>query len=386
VPHFVSLVPKGLSGVHAEELQSLGLKKVSEERGQVHFESNWESAAAAIYRTRISSRVILPVLDFEAYSLEELYRLTQKHDFTKYIDVSDTLAVDCEAKEPRFGQQQIITLKIKDAVVDQFWEKYQKRPSVDRLNPTLKISVRVVRQKVSLAIDLCGVSLSHRGYRTQQGGAPLRENLASGLLALANASQFDNLVDPMCGSGTILIEAALAAQEIWPGDLRSGYAIENLKTTGEHARKALADLRGRQRSGRKTDHRFFGYDHDAQMIRFAKANAKRAGVEDLIRFEVRDIVDVPCPAAAGLIVTNPPYARRMGERNSVERTWKILGQILHSKFKGWEAWVLCGDEALTPRLHLKATRKAPVFNGDLECRFLRYEIHDGDRRPAQSEP
>lgn len=374
MPDFISLVPKGLVSIQAAELQSLGAHRVREERGQALFEANWDEVTGIVYKTRISSRIIHPILDFEAYDFEELYNFTQRHDFTKYITPEQTLAVDCEAKDAHLKNQQMITLKIKDAVVDQFWKKYDRRPNVAKVDPDLKISARVVRQRVSLALDLCGSSLSRRGYRTEQGTAPLRENLAYGLLALADWEKYPTILDPMCGSGTILIEAAMAAQGVFPGDSGRNYALETYQTTGERSRKVLADLRAREKARTKPSQRFFGFDRDPNAIRMARANAKRAGVENLISFEIRDIVDLPPVPGPGLIITNPPYADRMGERNSVFRTWKILGDVLHNKLKGWQAWILCGDEELSLKLNLKASRRAPIWNADIECRLLHYEI------------
>lgn len=371
---FLALTSRGLEPAVLEELIELGFKSVKAVALGVQFESNWEGCYLANHRLRSATRVILPILDFPAYQPEDLYHHVRKHDFTKYIDVHQTLAVDAKVRDSKvFRDQRFVALKIKDAVVDQFRERFERRPDVDTQSPDLTIMVRVVRSAVSVAIDTSGESLAHRGYRQKSVMAPLREHLAAGLLRLADWQPPMTLVDPMCGSGTFLIEAALRAKNVSAGEKRSGYAFERLKNFQSEAwRKVQMQTSIAAASPRPE---LFGFDRSAEAIRAARQNAARAGVADMIRFRVGEVKDLKCPTRqAGMVVINPPYGERLGLKPDLAETYKDLAHTLKTEFKGWTSWILSGDEAATQALHLKASRRFPIFNGPLECRFLRYEM------------
>jgi 23S rRNA G2445 N2-methylase RlmL len=370
---FVALTSRGLEAAVLEELTELGLKKPEIDGQGVRFESNWEGCYLANYHLRSASRVILPILDFHAYQTEDLYHNVRKHDFTKYITPDQTLAVDAKSRLSHvFRDQRFVALKVKDAIVDQFRERFDRRPNVDTDSPDLRILVRVVKSEVSLAIDTSGESLSHRGYREKTVLAPLREHLAAGLLRLADWQPETPLVDPMCGSGTFLIEAALRARGVPAGVFRKNFGFERLGNFQAESWRRVKTLGDQPAEVVRPT--LFGFDKSPEAIRAARQNAARAGVTEFIRFKVGDFRDLKRPVDTGMMIVNPPYGERMGVKDHLGKTYEDLAHVLKNEFKGWSCWLLSGDEEATKSLHLKAARRVPVYNGQIECRFLRYDM------------
>ena len=374
---FVAVTSKGLADVLASELTELGLKVESKGPAGVTFESNWEGVYLANLCLRTATRVIKPVLDFPAYQPEELYTNTLKHDFTKYISLRDTFMVDATVGPGSFRDQRFVAMKIKDAVADQFREKFGERPNVDSKNPDMRIMVRAVKNQVSISVDTTGESLSHRGYRSEQGEAPLRENLAAALVLMSGWKRDVPIVDPMCGSGTLLIEAALMAKNVTPGSLRKKFAFQKFQSFQPEVWDKI--LTERLSAERETDTQnpiqFYGFDRDPKVIRIAKRNAERAGVDDVIQFGTSAVDVLKKPVEGGLMLVNPPYGERLGAPEELKDVYRDLAYALKQQFKGWSCWILSGNEELTKELKLKASRRIPVFNGAIECRWLEYKIN-----------
>ncbi len=377
MPEFLAVTSRGLIDVLNDEVSALGLQVVSKGAAGVVFESNWEGCYRANLELRTATRVLKPVLDFPAYEPDELYNNIQKHDFTKYITPQQTLAVDASVRESAFRDQRFVAMKVKDAVVDQFREKYSgERPDVDTENPTLRLMVRVVKSQVSVSIDTSGDSLSQRGYRTEAGEAPLREHLAAGLVAMSGWQENVTIIDPMCGSGTILIEAALRARRIAPGSFRKKFAFQNFTGFQSDAWDRIVT----QAIGSEVESpgvHFYGFDVSSRMVRMAKNNAERAGVDSEITFATSavDVLTPPEGLKPGLLIVNPPYGERLGITEELKDVYRDLAFSLKRNFKGWTCWILSGNEQLTGALKLKASRRMPLFNGPIECRFLEYKIN-----------
>lgn len=372
--HFLALTSKGLEEALFQELDQLGFKQLKKQALGVGFEGNWREAYRAHLLLRCATRVVLPILDFQAYQPDDIYNHVKKHDFTKYIEPDQTLAVAATVRLSRvFPDQRFVAMKVKDAVVDQFREKFGRRPNVNKDDPDLRILVRVVKSSVSIAIDLTGDALSYRGYREQSVMAPLREHLAAGLLRLASWQPGQSLVDPMCGSGTFLIEAALATKNIYPGFMRKNYLFQKMKNyRGEDFKDLLSEMRPVDSKIRGP--LFFGFDRDLGAIKAAETNAKKAGVADLIVFRQLDIKNVRRPVDSGMVVINPPYGERLGQVDWLKETFMNLSSTLKKEFGNWDCWLLSGNEELTPVLRMKAEKKFTIFNGKLECRWLHYKI------------
>lgn len=373
MPEFFASTARGLVDPLETELKNLGLKVTDKYIGGVFFESNWEGCYKANLHSRLASRILKPILDFTAYQPDELYTQIRRHDFTKYIKPTQTISIDASVKESKMRDQRFLAMKVKDAIVDQFREKYGVRPDVDNENPSLRIHVRAIKNQFNVAVDTSGDSLFMRGYRRDVGEAPLKENLAGGLIKLSEWDGQSPLVDFMCGSGTFLIEAAMMAMNIAPGINRKKFGFQNWlsyeKETWENVVQEAMDAEKEE-----LPFKFYGYDIDRRVLTSAKENAKRAGVDQVIEFKKEAVATVEPPVEKGLVIVNPPYGARIGDEDNLRDVYRDLGFTLKHRFKGWDAWILSGNKELIADLKLKSTRKHFVFNGNIECRFLKYSM------------
>ncbi len=397
---FFALTSRGLVDALRDELAELGAKNLVKEPGGVYFDANWATVYRANLRLRTATRVVKPILQFPAYKNEDLYNNIRKFDFTTLIEPHGTLAVEASVRDSVFQDQRFVAMKVKDAIVDQFRDKFGSRPSVDNDKPDLVIVVRAYKNTFSVSLDTSGEPLFKRGYRVGTGEAPLKEHVAAGLLRLAEWDGETPIVDPMCGSGTILIEAALMARKIAPGTLRRRFGFMGWKGfDGAAFKKELDDAmdmedEANQRielalarvypvtlgedadvsADEKRRPLFFGYDVDSKVIKMAQANAREAGVDDLIHFRRHAMETLEAPVEKGIVITNPPYGVRLGEEESLKDVYRDLAFTLKSRFKGWSAFVLSGNPELSQAMKLKSTRKSLVYNGTIECRLLKYDM------------
>jgi 23S rRNA G2445 N2-methylase RlmL len=417
MPTFLAQTSRGLVEVLQQELSELGFSKLEKTAGGVLFDTNWEGCYRANLWLRTASRVVMPVLDFPAYQNDELYNNIKKHDFTKYIEPSQTIAIDASVRDSKFRDQRFVALKVKDAIVDQFREKFGVRPDVDVKNADLNISVRCVKNQFSVAIDTSGEPLFKRGYRADFAvAAPMKEHLAAGLLRLAGWKPGMPLIDPMCGGGTILIEAAMWAANIAPGIQRRSFGFQRLKGFQRDIWKTVCDeaaraedqateareasalqnaeketATGSATAGKgdegslkpKARTQIFGFDWDRKALKVAREQAMDADVADLIHFQASPVGTLTNPFAArepaerGILIVNPPYGHRLGTRDELEDTYKELGTMAKRQFAGWRMWIISPEAELTAHLRMKSTKRFVVFNGPLECRFLGYDVKMG---------
>ncbi|OFZ31893.1 MAG: N6-adenine-specific DNA methylase [Bdellovibrionales bacterium RIFCSPHIGHO2_01_FULL_40_29] len=378
---FFASCPTGMADLVETELKQMGLKTWEKTAGGVLFESNWAGCYKANLNSRYASRILKPILDFPAYQNEDIYHNILKHDFTKYIKPNQTLAVDASIKECAILDQRFLAMKVKDAVVDQFRDKFGSRPDVQNTDPDLRIHIRGYKNQYHVSIDTSGSSLFMRGYRHKTGEAPLKENLAAGLIGLAEWDRKTPIVDLFCGSGTILIEAAMMAVNMAPGLERKKFGFMNYTdfdadVWDQVVQEAIDNEKP------ETDVKFYGYDLDKKVLQMAKDNAKNAGVLEYIEFKSMPIATAHPPEGVetGLIIANPPYGARIGDEDNLKDVYRDLGYTLKHRFMGWTAWILSGNKELLSEMKLKATKKFFVFNGNIECRFLKYEMFEGSRR------
>jgi len=373
MPKFLAITSRGLIEPLAAELKENNFKHVTAKPDGVEVDCSWAEMQRLHHVTRLATRVLLPVADFIAYNEEELYYgVLRKHDFTKYIDVKQSFRIEAKVRDHvKLRDQRFVAMKVKDAVADQFRQKFGSRPDVgDEEHAALRVVVRVVRNDVSLAVDMTGEPMSHRGYRKEAGEAPLRENLAAGLVLMAGWGHGRKIVDPFCGSGTILIEAALMAAGKPAQVHKNRFLFAKLKnfTPGPKlAREPAAEPPEKPL--------FYGFDSDGGVIEIAKRNARAAGVEKWIHFEKRDMRQVTAPGDSGLIITNPPYGERLEDTEKAKALLNEFSSDLKTQFKGWDAWILSGNKEAITGLRLKAARRIPLWNGPIECRFLHYPLH-----------
>ncbi|MCF6338727.1 MAG: bifunctional 23S rRNA (guanine(2069)-N(7))-methyltransferase RlmK/23S rRNA (guanine(2445)-N(2))-methyltransferase RlmL [Gammaproteobacteria bacterium] len=380
---FFATAPKGMEGLLADELRQLGAANVGETRAGVGFQGDLSRAYRVCLWSRIANRVLIPLASFPAADPEQLYAGVLAIDWAKHLAVDGSLVVDfssvrSEMTHTRFGAQ-----KVKDAIVDHFRHETGERPSVDRDTPDLRINVFLFRDKATVNIDLSGDSLHRRGYRLEGTLAPLKENLAAGILQRAGwaeiARQGGGLVDPMCGSGTLPIEAAMIAADIAPGIDRPYWGFSGWKGHDADLWAALlADARKRREKGLATLPVIRGFDASGQAIEAAQDNAAHAGLADYIEFSQRAIKD--CAAApegpAGLVAVNPPYGERLGEHEELKSLYKALGDCLKAQYTGWRATLITSDAELGKCLGIRARHINTLYNGALECKLLRFELDE----------
>lgn len=381
---FFVTAASGTADLLAAELKSLGIESAREVQGGVACEAELSGAYAACLGSRIGLRVLWQIGRFPVANADELYARLREIDWSTHMETDGTLAVDFSGSIPGITHTQFGAQRVKDAIVDQFRDKTGSRPSVDRAAPTLRINVHAARSAVTVAIDLSGDSLHRRGYRGGQGAAPLKENLAAAILMRSGwpaiAAVGGGFVDPMCGSGTLPIEAALIAADIAPGLLRPRFGFEGWK---QHNAKAWAALRDaaaeRSDPSSLTAGRIQGFDRDPMAIRDAEANTERAGLSGRIRFQRSELSNLPAASAAkGLFAVNPPYGERIGETEELRQLYALLGEKLRTAYRGWEAAVFTGNPALGRELGINARRTHRMMNGPIECRLLRLAIEPSE--------
>ncbi len=371
MPAFFATTPRGLEKVLQSELRALGIEKTTVGIAGVSFFSNWADCYKANLELVSASRVLYPVLDFPAYEPDQIYHSVLKHDWTKYIDPKQTIAVDSSVRDSIIKDLRICALKTKDAVVDQFREKFGIRPDVNTENPDMQISVRLVKNKCTVSLDTSGGSLHLRGYRDRGAPAPLKENLAAALIKMTGWDQNSPLIDPMCGSGTFCIEAALMALKIPPGSFRKKFGFQRWKTFQPEPYKIIVeDINQRQLSD--VPFRIYGYDVEGRAVAASKAHSENAGTQIATLFRKQDILElVPAPSP-GIIITNPPYGERMGDSTQLVALYSKLGTVLKSKFRGWQAYVLASDSELINAIGITPEKSWRVFNGAIECQFVKF--------------
>ncbi len=386
---FFAICPRGLEPLLADELRALDAGALAIEGGGVGFSGALAAAYAANLHSRIASRVLWQLAVGEYRSEQDLYALAQAIDWERHFTSAQTLRVDVSASRSPLRSLEFATLRIKDAIVDRLREATGARPSIDRAQPDVRVYAHLDETRLTLYLDLSGEPLFKRGWRADKGEAPLKENLAAGLLLLAGWRPGTPLIDPFCGSGTIVIEAAQMASRRAPG-LDRHFAFERLAgfdgvAWRELKAQALAAIDD------KAPASIAGSDISTRVIETARRNAQLAGLQawlddGRLSFAAVDARNVEQPATHGLIVTNPPYGEQSAPKSAtVPSLMRDFGDRLKQSFAGWQAWLLSADRDLPRQMHLKETRKAVLFNGPLECRFFRFALVSGQYRPRAAQ-
>ena len=375
--------PKGLELLLRDELRALGADDAHEALAGVHFSGALELAYRACLWSRLASRILLRIAQFDAPDADALYAGMQAIDWATHLALEDTFAVDAVSAASALTHTQYIALRSKDAIVDQFRERSGERPNVDVQQPSIRINVRLYRNQATVSLDLSGTPLHRRGWRQGQGDAPLKENLACAMLLRAGWPAIHAgggaLLDPMCGSATLLIEGALMAADAAPGLNRTYYGFQGWRQHDAGAWQALlAEARARADQGlRNLQPVFFGCDSDAQVLNEARRNAQAAGVAGFVHLARQSVEHLQRPADAakpGLVICNPPYGERLGERAGLGLLYRAFGERLRTQFSGWHAGIIVSDDELGHLLGLRATKRYALYNGALECRLLIFDL------------
>jgi len=378
---FFATAAKGLEPIVADELRALGAKNVKEARGGASFEGPPAIAYCACLWLRAANRVLYPISKFGVTDDAQLYAGINRMPWENDLSADGSLAVDFTGTTAGITHTQYGAQRVKDAVVDRFREKFDRRPSVDREQPDVRINCHLHRDIATVSLDLSGDSLHLRGYRIQGVAAPLKENLAAALLLKCGwpeiAKAGGSFVDPLSGSGTLVIEAALMAGDIAPGLLRNYWGFSGwLKHDRTLWEKLIMEARARQTAGRARKLMILGYDHDAKAILTAQQNARTAGVAPTVRFEHKSLEQNTLPGGLqpGLVVTNPPYGERLGKVETLGPLYATLGNWLKSQCPGWQAGVIVGDLGLGKQLGIRTRKMNSFYNGALECKLLQFSI------------
>lgn len=365
----------GLEEVLFKELEQLGAEEIRVLKRAVSFVGDKALLYKANLHLRTATRVILPIHKFSAKDTDELYKGIQEIDWSEYISPKDTIAIDSTISSEDFKHSQFVTYRVKDAIVDQFFYKTGDRPSVRVVNPTLRVNVHIDKNTCTVSLDSSGESLHKRGYRVGETAAPLNEVLAAGLILLSDWDKKSNFIDPMCGSGTILIEAALIAYNIPPGLYRKEFGFQKWKDFDEE----LWDDIYNEETEVEFDGDIIGADISDKAMEIAEANIRNAGLIRKIKLNVTPFQQFVPPAKKGLLITNPPYGERLKPKD-LEGLYAMIGERLKHHFSGYDAWILSYSQECFNSVALRPSRKVTLFNGPLECKFQKYSMFEGKKK------
>lgn len=376
-----SPVPRGLEEALAEELQKFDAKQIHIVPGGVHFSGTRETCYLVNLHSRLATRVLLRVAHGSYRNEADLYQIASDVDWAKRFDPSLTIRVYVTAIRAPVKSLEFITLKIKDAIVDRFRADTGQRPSVNTANPDVRIHLFMTAEEATLYIDTSGEALWLRGQKIAKVEAPLKENLAAGILQLTGWKPGIPLLDPMCGSGTFLLEAAQQSLVEAPGLSRTAgeFGLERLSGFDPALWRKLQEEAASMREN-PAHLPIWGSDIDADIVERAHQNLAYAGVDDLVELTQCDFLERQAPAPSGILVANLPYGERLGEADELAAFYPKLGDALKRNFAGWTCWLLTADTRLPKLIGLKPSRKTPLFNGPLECRLYRFEMVAGSAR------
>ena len=371
----------GLEPVLAKELTQLGANDVKIGRRMVSFTGDKEMMYRANFQLHTAIKILKPIRHFKANSADDVYEEIKKTDWTTYLDDNKTFAVDAVVFSEEFRHSKFVSYKVKDAIVDQFREKTGNRPNISVTNPDIRLNIHIAEDQCTLSLDSSGESLHRRGYRQESVEAPLNEVLAAGMILMTGWQGDTDFIDPMCGSGTLLIEAALIAHNMAPGLFRKEYAFEKW---ADFDAELFDRIYNDDSQEREFKHHIYGYDIDMKAVNTARLNVKAAGLTNSITIEQQDFKDFKQPQEKSLLVTNPPYGERISTPDLLG-TYRMIGERLKHEFTGNDAWVLSYREECFDQIGLKPSLKIPLYNGSLECEFRKYQMFDGKMKVFRSE-
>lgn len=371
---------KGLEDVLAKELIELGANNVQIQRRAVAFTGDKRMLYTANFCLRTASRVLVPIATFKAKKTDEIYEQVKQVDWAQYMNTRTSFAIDATVYSDLFRHSQFVTYRVKDALVDWWMEHGGVRPNVQLTNPDLYLNVHIAGDMVTLSLDSSGESLHKRGYRVANTQAPINEALAAGMLLLAGWNGQSDFYDPMCGSGTLLIEAALIARNIAPGIYRKGFAFEKW---ADFDADLFEDVSSDDSRERDFSHKIYGSDAGFYAMQVAMKNVQSAGLQrdiEVKQIRVQELKLAEKNTEGALIMINPPYGERLAQDRDVLRLYQDMGTTLKHQFSGATAWIISSNEDALKCVGLRPAKKIHLVNGDLECLFNKYELFKGDRK------
>jgi putative N6-adenine-specific DNA methylase len=380
---YFATVARGLEALAATELETLGAHRVEPGFCGVAFEGETpdgpvSSDRALLYRvnlwSRLAFRVLVKLGECPCYDADDLYQGIQSIDWRPYLTPDLTFAVDATGKNLRLNHTHFTALQVKNAVVDQQRQHWGDRSTIDTQHPEVRLNVHIQDDTCTISLDSSGSSLHRRGYRPAVGAAPLKESLAAALVKLTDWPGDVPLLDPLCGSGTLPLEASMVALNMAPGLFREEFGFQTWPDfDGELWDRLWQEAEDGCKAALGTW--VGGCDREPEIIHQANLNAQRCGLADQVTFWAADLADLEAPADSGYLLCNPPYGERLGADDDLGAFYKLLGDVLKQRFKGWTAFVLSGNKELARHIGLKSAQRVPVYNGTLPCQWLKYELY-----------
>jgi putative N6-adenine-specific DNA methylase len=371
---YFATVARGLEPLLAQELDSLGAEAIEPGFCGVGFRGDRRLLYSVNLWARLPFRVLKQLDCFPCQDADDLYRGIEQLDWSEYLTPDHTLAVQSSGKTPQLNHSHFTALQVKNAIVDQQRQQFGDRSDVDPDLADVQIHVHLGKGQCTVSLNSSGDSLHRRGYRPAVGVAPLKESLASALVHLSGWQPGEAFYDPLCGSGTLPLEACLQALQVAPGSFRSWFGFEGWRDYDADLWHQLQDQAEAQRRATSPG-TIWGSDCDEAVIDQAMVNAGHCGVQENIWFSVMELQEVEPPSSSGVLICNPPYGERLGRDSDLGRFYKLLGDVLKQRFKGWRAYVLSGNKELAMSIGLKSARRFPVYNGSLPCQLMEYELY-----------
>lgn len=371
---YFATVARGLENIAAKELKELGAIEIKPDFTGVYFSGDQRLLYRVNLWARTIFRVLVPLAEVKAYNAQQLYKSVQGIDWNIYLQSHQTLAVNCTGKNDNLNHTHFTALQISKAITDQQQQQWGKRSNIDVKQPDILVNAHIRENKCILSLDSSGESLHRRGYRQAMGLAPLKETLAAALLDLAEWQPHIPFFDPLCGSGTLVLEAALKSLNIAPGLYRSRFGFESwLDFQPSLWQELVAEAKHNQL--RELAAPILGSDRSLEILEQAKTNARTCQIEKQIKFFPAELSEIEPPADPGIIICNPPYGKRIGNPQELGDLYQKLGDIFKQRFKGWTAYILTGNKELSKRIGLRSSRRIPVYNGSIPCTLLKYELY-----------
>lgn len=371
----------GLEELLAREIEKIGAQDIEQGIRMVSFTGDKETLYRANFCLRTAVKILMPIHEFKANDADEVYNEVRKIDWEKYMDNDSTFVVDAVVFSEEFRHSRFAAYRVKDAIADYFREKTGKRPNVGISNPDLRINLHIAENNVTISLDSSGESLHHRGYRVGTVAAPLNEVLAAGMIMLTGWDGESDFIDPMCGSGTILIEAALIARNIYPGVFRKEFAFERWK---DFDPELFDEIYNDDSGEREFTHKIYGYDINRQAVAIAQENVKSAGVNNIVEVKQQDVRDMEQPQQPAIMVTNPPYGERITSED-ILGLYGDIGRTLKHSFVGNDAWILSYHEECFSKIGFRPSTRIVLYNGALECEFRKYQVFEGKLKERREE-
>ncbi len=367
----------GLENVLAQELKSLGITELEIGNRVVTFYGDKTLLYQCNLWLRTANRIIVPIRQFHIKNQDDLYHKVKNMLWEDIFDINQTFAIDSTVFSKLFNHTKYAAFKTKDAIVDRFRDKFGKRPNVDTQDPDIRINLHIDQNnQCTISLDSSGNPLFKRGYRDSRSIAPIKEDLAAGLILLSGWDKKSTFLDLFCGSGTLLIEATMIAHNIAPNLKREEFGFFNWKNFDKQLFNKVKEEAIEQEVN--FDKKIIGIDIDGRVMGMCRANIHSAGLTDKIELHKKDFKDFKAPTEKGIIVSNPPYGERIGEK--VDDLYKAFGDTLKTQYSGWNAWIISSNEEALKNVGLKPSQKIKLFNGSLECKFMKYEMYQGTKK------